>query len=483
MSDTRQTYLLNIDYITFCFYLALVGIGGIFIFSVDVQQSGPPENLADFLFHMQSGKQVLWIIVCLLVFSFIFFFLDHKFWQTFAYLIYGGGIASLILVVLIGTTIKGATSWFTFGGFSFQPSELAKFGTCLGMAAYLGHWSVDMRNVRQVIQVMGLFILPAGLVLLQPDAGSALVFMSFFIVMFREGLNPLLYIIGIVGAVTFVLSILVPPLVMILLLSWIAVLIYVFYEKDRMLLWLGGLVLFGVILMQGYWAGYGTYSLIAGLAVFVVMTYRQYLNFRTKIIPVMMAGFLLTGGLAVGSNYVFNSVLQPHQQQRIDVWLRPAEAKKRNKDSVMNLENSMLAIGAGGITGRGVFSGRMTQGRWVPEQDSDFIFCTIGEEQGFLGTFAVVGLYLLLILRIVMIAERQRIAFNRIYAYGVAGIIFVHVVVNIGMTIGLVPIIGIPLPFLSRGGSSLLGFTIMIAVLLKLDKHRGRMKKNAIVNF
>ena len=149
----------------------------------------------------------------------------------------------------------------------------------------------------------------------------------------------------------------------------------------------------------------------------------------------------------------------------------------------MNLENSMLAIGAGGITGRGVFSGRMTQGRWVPEQDSDFIFCTIGEEQGFLGTFAVVGLYLLLILRIVMIAERQRIAFNRIYAYGVAGIIFVHVVVNIGMTIGLVPIIGIPLPFLSRGGSSLLGFTIMIAVLLKLDKHRGRIKKNAIVNF
>ena len=197
----------------------------------------------------------------------------------------------------------------------------------------------------------------------------------------------------------------------------------------------------------------------------------------------MMAGFLLTGGLAVGSNYVFNNVLQPHQQQRIDVWLRPTEAKKRNKDSVMNLENSMLAIGAGGITGRGVFSGRMTQGRWVPEQDTDFIFCTIGEEQGFLGTFAVVGLYLLLILRIVMIAERQRIAFNRIYAYGVAGILFVHVVVNIGMTIGLVPIIGIPLPFLSKGGSSLLGFTIMIAVLLKLDKHRGRIKKNAIINF
>ena len=149
----------------------------------------------------------------------------------------------------------------------------------------------------------------------------------------------------------------------------------------------------------------------------------------------------------------------------------------------MNLENSMLAIGAGNLTGRGLFSGRMTQGRWVPEQDTDFIFCTIGEEQGFVGSAAVVTLYLLLILRISMIAERQKVAFNRIYAYGVAGILFVHFIVNIGMTMGLVPIIGIPLPFLSKGGSSLLGFTIMLAVLLKLDKHRGRMKKNTIVNF
>ena len=149
----------------------------------------------------------------------------------------------------------------------------------------------------------------------------------------------------------------------------------------------------------------------------------------------------------------------------------------------MNLENSMLAIGAGQLTGRGLFSGRMTQGRWVPEQDTDFIFCTIGEEQGLVGSVAVVVLYLLLILRITMIAERQRVAFSRIYAYGVAGILFVHFFVNIGMTMGLVPIIGIPLPFLSKGGSSLLGFTIMLAVLLKLDKHRGRIKKNTIVNF
>ena len=483
MSDNRQTYLLNIDYVTFCIYLALVGIGGLFIFSVDMQQSGPPEGLTDFLFHTLAGKQVLWIIICLLVFSFIVFFIDHKFWQVFAYLIYGVGVAGLILVLIFGTTIKGATSWFTFGGASFQPSEIAKFGTCLGVAALLGHWSTDLRKIQHVGRVAGLFLLPCGLILLQPDAGSALVFMSFFIVMFREGLNPLLYIIGFTGAATFVLSILWPPVLLISVLAWIGMLIYVGYEKKQQLRWFLGLIALGVMLWFGYREGYTLPVLGVAVAGLLGLSYWQYLNFRAKLIPVVMVAFVLTSGLSVASNYVFNEVLKPHQQQRIDVWLRPAEAKKRNKDSVMNLENSMLAIGAGNLTGRGLFSGRMTQGRWVPEQDTDFIFCTIGEEQGFVGSAAVVTLYLLLILRISMIAERQKVAFNRIYAYGVAGILFVHFIVNIGMTMGLVPIIGIPLPFLSKGGSSLLGFTIMLAVLLKLDKHRGRMKKNTIVNF
>jgi rod shape determining protein RodA len=480
MSENRQNYLVNIDLFTFCFYLALVGLGGIFIYSVDIQQSGTPEGVADFLFQTQAGKQVLWIMICLLVFSFIVFLLDHKFWQIFAYLFYGLGIAGLVGVLLFGTTIKGATSWFTFGGFSFQPSELAKFGTCLAVASYLGHWSVSLQNPKQVLQVMGFFLLPAGLVMLQPDAGSALVFMSFFIVLFREGLAPLLYVVGIVGAATFIMSILVDPLLMIIGLAWLGILIYALYEKQNRSRWLGAVALLAVVLWLGASSGYVWQSIGLSITVLLGMTYWQYTNFRAKLIPIVTMSFLLTSGLSVGSNYVFNEVLQPHQQQRIDVWLRPAEAKKRNKDSVMNLENSMLAIGAGGLTGRGVFSGRMTQGRWVPEQNTDFIFCTIGEEQGFLGSAAVVILYLLLLLRIVMIAERQRIAFNRIYAYGVAGILFVHFVVNIGMTIGLVPIIGIPLPFLSKGGSSLLGFTIMLAVLLKLDKHRGRAKKSAI---
>ncbi len=483
MSDNRQTYLLNIDYVTFCIYLALVGIGGLFIFSVDLQQSGPPSSVTDFLFHTLAGKQVLWIIICIGVFSFIVFFIDHKFWQIFAYLIYGLGIIGLILVLIFGTTIKGATSWFAFGGATFQPSEIAKFGTCLGVAALMGHWSTDLRSMRHILRVAALFILPAALILLQPDAGSALVFMSFFIVMFREGLTPLLYIIGFAGAATFILSILLPPVLLIIALAWLGMLAYVTYEKQQTLRWYTALTGTGVGLAYLYSAGYGSWALATAVVGLLGLSYWQYLSFRPKVIPVVLLSFVLTSGLSIGSNYVFNDVLKPHQQQRIDVWLRPSEAKKRNKDSVMNLENSMLAIGAGQLTGRGLFSGRMTQGRWVPEQDTDFIFCTIGEEQGLVGSVAVVVLYLLLILRITMIAERQKVAFSRIYAYGVAGILFVHFFVNIGMTMGLVPIIGIPLPFLSKGGSSLLGFTIMLAVLLKLDKHRGRIKKNTIVNF
>ena len=316
MSDNRQTYLLNIDYVTFCIYLALVGIGGLFIFSVDIQQSGPPDSLTDFLFYTLAGKQVLWIIICLLVFSFIVFFIDHKLWQVFAYLIYGLGIVGLILVLILGTTIKGATSWFTFGGASFQPSEIAKFGTCLGVAAMLGHWSTDLRNLRHIGRVAVLFLVPAGLILLQPDAGSALVFMSFFIVMFREGLNPLLYIIGFAGAATFILSILLPPVLLITALAWIGMLAYVTYEKQQLLRWYGGLLALGVGLGYLFSAGFGQWALGLAVVGLLGLSYWQYLNFRPKVIPVVLLSFVLTGGLSIASNYVFNDVLKPHQQQR-----------------------------------------------------------------------------------------------------------------------------------------------------------------------
>lgn len=476
MAEPRQTFFANIDVIVFCLYLALVAVGGIFIYSVDVQQSGAPTGIADFLINTQAGKQVIWIIICLLVFGFIVLIIDHKFWQVFAYLIYGVGVAALILVLFLGTTIKGATSWFTFGGFSFQPSEVAKVGTCLAVAAFLSHWNTDLRNWRSALYTIALFMAPAALIMLQPDAGSALVFLSFFLVLFREGLSPWLYIIGIISATTLIVGILVEPLTVMVALGWIGAFIYVLYERHQRWRWLVGAGIVAAALWYAIQLDYTVYALLAVILLFAGLTFWQYLQGRSQIIPLMLAGFLLTSGLAAASNYAFNNILQPHQQTRINVWLRPAEAKKQNKDAVFNLEQSKLTIGAGGLMGQGLLSGRMTRGRWVPEQNTDFIFCAIGEQQGFLGSALVVLLFFALILRITYIAERQRTVFARVYAYGVAGILFIHIIVNIGMTMGLVPIIGIPLPFVSKGGSSLLGFTILLAILLKLDKHRSRQK-------
>lgn len=475
MSQEKQTYLQNIDWVTFSFYLALVAIGGIFVFSVDISQSGVPESFSDFLLHTQSVKQGLWIIICMLVFSFIILVLDDKFWQVFAFLIYGGSIAALLFVLIFGTTINGATSWFTFAGFSFQPSELAKFGTCLGVASLMGSWRIDLRKPTHIAQVVGIFLLPFALVLLQPDLGSAIVFMSFAIAMFREGLNPFVYVIGLIAIATFILSILFTSITLITSLAILCLFIYISYEKKYQARWLIGAVTYSIGVWQAFQLGYGQYALWFSLLLFIIMTYRQYTEQRPKIIPVVIIGFLTTTAMSITTPFVVNNVLQSHHRQRIDVWLRPAEAAKTYPGSTFNLDQSKYAISAGGLIGRGIFSGRLTEGRWVPEQNTDFIFCTIGEEQGFVGSAAVVILYMLLILRIVMIAERQQLAFNRIYAYGVAGILFTHFIINIGMTIGLIPIIGIPLPLISKGGSSLLGFTIMIAVLLKLDKHRGRM--------
>jgi len=472
----RSSFSFNLDFITFSFYLALVGIGGLFIYSVDVQQSGMPTDISSFLLDSLAGKQFIWIVICLLVFFFITSLLDHTFWQVFAYLIYGLGVASLVLVLIFGSTIKGATSWFNFGGFSFQPSEIAKFGTCLGVAAMLNHWSTDLRKWQHVLRVVALFMTPCFLILLQPDAGSALVFLSFFIVLFREGLAPILYVIGLLAVATLIISIIGEPVAIVTGLGCVAMACYAFYEDLHRARWLLGVAMLSVTLFFAYQQAQIWVSLAVALSGVAYFTYRQYSHFRTHLIPIIGLGFVLTSGLAVGSNYFYKEMLKPHQQQRIDVWLRPQEAKKRNKDSVFNLEQSKLAIGAGGLLGQGFMSGRMTSGRFVPEQDTDFIFCTIGEEQGFIGSATVVILYLLLLLRIVQIAERQKSTFNRAYAYGVAGILFVHFAVNIGMTMGLMPIIGIPLPFISKGGSSLLGFTIMIAVLLKLDRHRGRIK-------
>ena len=394
-----------------------------------------------------------------------------------------------------GSTIKGATSWFSFGGFSFQPSELTKFGTCLAISAYLSSYGVNLKDMEPKLRVLGLIVLPIVLVLLQPDAGSALVFLSFFILLYRVGLSATYYVVGFSLAFFFIAG-LALDLKHVLIHVLFLALGFIIYHRTKTpeykILW--GVGLIGLYIGARFLLAGGppepleeataaevvdptNYNLIlngvllllSGLVVFGLVSL-WFIKEKKQVVRFVLFGLMVAGATGFIANYAFNNVLQAHQQERINVWLHPEKADPRG--AYYNVLQSKMAIGSGGMWGKGFLQGTMTRLNYVPEQTTDFIFCTIGEEQGFVGSLGVIVLILLLLMRVTVIAERQRSNFSKYYAYGVAGILFVHFIVNLGMTMGLVPIIGIPLPFISRGGSSLLGFTIMLGVLLKLDRNR-----------
>lgn len=469
---TNSQILRRIDWQSFSMFIALIVVGSLMVHSVNYDEYEAASR-SGFL-GTSVGKQVIWAVVSLFVFSFVML-LDWKFWRTFAYSIYVFSLLLLVLVLIFGSNIKGATSWFTFGGVSFQPSELAKFGVCLGMAAFLDTYNTDLRKVRSQLTALLILGLPMVLILLQPDAGSALVFLSFLILLYREGLSQSYFIVGGLTIALLLSALVYEPqriyVVMLLLsLGWLT---YQYSERYRAF-WLAGMLLLSgasyYLVLEGYaWHVSGGLGLLFLSAAWVA--YRQR---HGQMVNLLVVFLLLGSGLVYASNYAFNDMLKPHQQDRINVWLQPDMADPRG--SLYNLEQSKIAIGAGDWLGKGFTEGNMTKLNYVPEQSTDFIFCTIGEEQGFVGVFGIIGLFLLLLIRLTILAERQRADFARYYAYGVVGILFIHVFINIGMTMGLMPIIGIPLPLISKGGSSLLGFTLMIAVLLKLDKHRLRAR-------
>jgi rod shape determining protein RodA len=435
-------------------------------------EEGYSNDFSEYL-TTSSGKQTIWIGISFVVFSLILL-IDWKFWQTFAYLIYGFSLALLVAVLFFGMTIKGATSWFSFGSFSFQPAEIAKFGTCLAISSYLSTYSTNLKQLSAQLIAIGLFLAPAFLIILQPDAGSALIFFSFLIVLYREGLHLNYYLIGLFVAVFFIIGLIRETWEIALALTYVGLLVFAMNFKKKAN-WLFGTILFGVVLgylmyekeliqWQAVFAAIGAFSILAGM---------HFLKKKRRLVGLLTTILICGSSIAYLANYAFNNVLKPHQQDRINVWLQPDKCDPRG--SLYNVLQSKIAIGSGGLQGKGFLKGTMTKLNYVPEQATDFIFCTVGEEQGFVGSFGIIGLFLLLLIRITILAERQRSNFSRHFAYCVAGIIFIHFVVNIGMTMGLVPIIGIPLPFISKGGSSLLGFTIMLAVLLKLDSNRYRI--------
>jgi len=399
-------------------YLALCTVGLLNIHSAAFN----PKYPSLFSFTTDYGKQFIFINVGILLGIFILL-LESRLITALAPAFYGVTTLLLILVLVVGRNVGGNQAWISLGGgFRLQPSEFAKFSTCLMLARYLSGTNIKVTDFKSFLVAAGIILFPMALIMLQPDAGSTLVFSCLIFVLYREGLSPYFLILEGLFITLFVLTI----------------------KLNNLTYIVGALII------------------IAAIIIFFVKRNR-------KLVSTILIGLCITVAFVFSVKFLYNDVLKPHQKVRIDIVLGITTDLKGKG---YNVNQSKIAIGSGKLWGKGYMQGTQTKYSFVPEQSTDFIFCTIGEEWGFAGSVVVLGLYLFLVLRIIRIAERQRSPFSRVYAYGAASVIFFHVVINIGMTIGIVPSIGIPLPFISYGGSSLISFTLLLFVLIKLDSNR-----------
>ena len=463
MNSRSNNLLANIDWVSILLYLLLVFIGWLNIYAAVYDEN----HSSIFDISQKYGKQLVWIGAAF-VLAFLVLLTDSKFFTTFSMVIYGIMIFLLIAVLFLGTETKGARSWFEIGDFRIQPAEFAKFATNLAIAYVMSRHNFKVMRFSSLLTIGLILALPAGLIILQNDTGSALVYSSFILVLFREGLHGSILLLCFVAAAIFIMALLYSPFTVLLVIIGGSLIAFYYYRHDIR-------ELFQIILFIG--CGFGLFALIKWifnlsisdyymlLIVYVITSitaiYPIYKRKMKNMIPLLLISWLCVGA-APSVNYVFDH-LQSHQQDRINELLG---IKVDPKGTGYNVTQSKIAIGSGGLLGT------QTKLNFVPEQSTDFIFCTVGEEWGFMGSMIVIALLTAFILRIIKLAERQRSSFSRIYGYGVASILFFHVAVNIGMTIGMVPVIGIPLPFFSYGGSSLWSFTILIFIFLRLDANR-----------
>jgi len=411
----------KLDWPTIFIYMALVILGWFNIYAA-VYDETVSQSMWDL--SLNSGRQLIFIAASIVIIMGVII-IDMRFYEAFAYVAYGVILFLLLLVPIIGKEVGGNKAWLGIGSFGVQPSEFAKFITALAAAKMIGTVGFRMDNLRNQLMLFGLIGLPMFLILLQKDTGTALVFTSFIFVFFREGMSPFLMIVGICAAFIFILTLLIPNQL---------------YLHGGILIVLALLIIFGAK--------------------------------KLKRISILVVGAIIVMGVIESVDYVITDVLKPHQQNRIKALINP------DADPLgygWNVTQSKIAIGSGGFFGKGFLKGTQTKFDFVPEQSTDFIFCTIGEEWGWMGSLVVVVLFMALLLRVIFIAERQKSRFARAYGYGVVSIFFFHFAINIGMTIGLFPVIGIPLPFFSYGGSALWGFTVLLFILIKLDAHRGQV--------
>lgn len=482
MKNNTSSFASKFDWVTLMIYLTMLIYGLVSICGATYQF----DTVDIFSMGSRPMMQIIWIAISF-VFVAVILFTDVGFIESMAPLFYISMIILLLLTIFIAPDIKGSRSWLVFGPIRLQPAEFAKVATSLALAWQLNKYRFEIKTLRSYAVIFAIVALPILLIIMQKETGSALVFFAFFIALYREGFSGLLLIFGFSLALYFVATLLLKDviwfdvvsaeyLVMLsLIYVFVSVLLFMYSPRDIKIKYLKYIVIvpptvYSVALITYYFYQFDialvSWGLLISLLLFIIYFCIKELLIKYLYIS-LFALFSLGFCLSVG--YVFENILEPHQQVRIKISLG-LEDDIRGKG--YNVDQSKIAIGSGGLTGKGFLSGTQTKLNYVPEQATDFIFCTIGEEQGFIGSLFVVGLFSSLILRICYLSERQSSRFNRVYGYCVASIFMFHMFVNIGMVTGLLPVIGIPLPFFSYGGSSMLGFSLLLFIFLNLDAKR-----------
>lgn len=462
----------SMDWITVVLYLILVGFGWLNIYAANTD----PDSQFFFAPGKEYIKQLLWIGISLVTIG-VLMLIDSKFFVEFAYVFFIITTLMLLLVILVGVEINAAKSWFQIGSFRFQPVELAKVATALTIARVLSKFQFSFTKASDLLLLGAVWLTPIVIIILQNDTGSGLVFFAFLLVFFREGMSPYVLVLGVLAVIIFILTLLIPNYTILMLLA-VAFFIFLFFKRVKkdlliaLLIAAVGYALGALIFKTETGTPNHDWALLTGMLMASIM-----LGFRALLrrIPIIGTTLILFWGsivFAYSADYFYENMLGEYQQSRILVLLN---LKEDPLGAGYNVNQSKIAIGSGGFSGKGFLQGTQTKFNFVPEQSTDFIFCTVGEEWGFLGTSAVVILFVFLLMRLIFLAERQHSSFSRIYGYSVAAIFFFHVAINIGMTIGLAPVIGIPLPFFSYGGSSLWGFSILLFIFLKFDTNRDEL--------
>jgi len=488
--DKEQKGILrSLDWFTIILYIALMGMGWMSVCgaSYDFDLAGQL-----FSFSSRSGMQIVWILTSLGLGG-LLLAIDERIYESFAYLIYAAFLVLLFVTPFLAHDIKGSMSWIKIGSFSVQPAEFAKFGTALCLARVIGQFELNLSHMRDLIICGLITIVPMGLIVMQKETGSALVYFSFFFMFYREGMAGSILFCGVAAIFYFVVGIrfanvpllnlpevsLGQFLVLTAVYLFTLGMMYVYTKLKSPIYWMMALGIAGIGGAFAFceWIIPFDFTYILLVVLGIMFVYLLYLALRERLLSYLYLAIFIIGsiGFSYSTQYVMDNVMEPHQQKRIQVLLGMEDDPR---GAGYNVAQAQIAIGSGGLKGKGFLNGTQTKLKYVPEQDTDFIFCTVGEEEGFIGCSVVLLLFLTLMFRIIHIAERQVYPFGRVYAYCVLGVFMIHVFINVGMVLGLTPVIGIPLPFFSYGGSSLWGFTILLFIMLRIDASRNKVMRN-----